>query len=139
MTARRYLEQVRGIKIRLGAMHEQLECLRSATECITQQYSDMPRSTTKNINKSEDAIISVLEWEEKMKAEVNRLAEINLNISKVSSPLLQSLLVKRYVVGNKPPTWEEIANELYISLRGIHRLHDEALSEIEKLAQLGTH
>ena len=129
MTAKQYLSQIRHIQLRLSAMATQLECLRSAAECITTTHSDMPCSDTRNIHKNEDAILRVLEWEKKMQSEVDRLAEINTTIASVSSPTLQSLLVKRYVRGE---TWEKIAGDLRYCLSQIKRLHCTALVEVEE-------
>jgi len=129
MTAKQYLSQIKYIRLRLSAMTAQLECLRSAAECVTTTYSDMPCSTKRNIHRNEDAIMRMLEWEEKMRSEVSRLADINATIAEVSTPTLQSLLVKRYVCGE---TWEEIAGELRYSLSQIKRLHSAALTEVEE-------
>jgi len=129
MTAKQYLSQIRDIQLRLMTMTTQLECLRSAAECITTTHSDMPRSDTRNIHKNEDAILRVLEWEEKMQSEVNRLADINATIAAVSSPTLQSLLVKRYVCRE---TWEKIAGDLRYCLTQIKRMHYAALAEVEE-------
>ena len=129
MTAKQYLSQIRQIKLRLSTMATQLECLRSAAECITTTHSNMPHSTTRNIRKNEDAIMRVLEWEEKMQSEVDRLAEINAAIASVSNPTLQTLLVQRYVCGH---TWEKIAGELNYGLSQTKRLHFAALSEVEE-------
>ena len=128
MTAIQYLSQIRSIQFRLSSMAAQLECLRAATECITPTYSETPCSQTRNIHKQEDAIIRVLDWEEKMRAEVNRLAEINAVIAAVSNPILQALLVRRYVCGE---TWEKVAGEISYSLSQTKRLHFSALAEVE--------
>ena len=130
MTAKQYLSQIRPIQLRLSAMAAQLECLRSAAECITATHSDMPCSATHNIRKNEDAILRMLEWEEKMRFEVDCLADINATIAAVSNPTLQSLLVKRYV---RDEAWEKIAEELHYCLSQTKRLHFAALAEVEKL------
>ena len=133
MTAKQYLSQIRHIQLRLSAMAMQLECLRSAAECITPTYSDSPHSTSRNIHKTEDAALRVVEWEEKMQVEIDRLADINTTIASVSTPALQSLLVKRYVCGE---TWEKIAVELCYSLAHTKRLHCIALAEVaEKMSR----
>jgi DNA-directed RNA polymerase specialized sigma subunit len=130
MTAKEYLLQINRIQTRLPAMAEQLDCLKAASKYTSPQFSDMPKPATRNIHKSEDAIVRVMEWQEKINAEYNRLADINATINAVTDPLLQSILVKRYVGGK---TWSEIARETFICGRHIRRLHAKALDEVDLL------
>ena len=130
MTARQYLLQAREIQIRLGAMAEQLAFLRTAAEYITPQYSTTLQSATRNIHKNEDAIVRVLDFEARMKAQYDKLDVINMTIAAVSSPLLQSLLVKRYIADE---SWEEIAEALSYSMSQVKRFHLSALNEVDKM------
>lgn len=130
MTAFQYLQQARCIPIQLNAMAEQLERLRSAAEYIAPRLSDMPKSATRNVRAGEDAIIRVMDFEERMKAQYEKLAEINETISAVADPILQALLVKRYVSGK---SWALISSELSYSVAQVYRLHSAALEEVERL------
>ena len=130
MTALEYLQQARSIPIRLNAMAEQLERLRSAAEYVAPRLSDMPKSSTRNIRASEDAIIRYLDFEERMKAQYDKLTEINETINAVSDPILHALLVKRYISG-KP--WAAISSELFYSEAQVYRLHTAAIEEVERL------
>ena len=130
VTALQYLQQARSIPIRLNAMAEQLERLKSAAEYVAPQLSDMPKSTTRNVRANEDAIIRLMDYEERMKAQYGRLAEINEMINAVADPILHALLVKRYISG-KP--WAVISSELYYSEAQVYRLHSAALEEVERL------
>ena len=130
MTAKQYLSQIRYIKLRIGSLTSQMECFRSIAEYSSPQWSDMPKPATRNIHKNEDAIIRVLEWEGKIKKETDRLAKVNTTIAQVADPILQSLLVKRYVENH---TWETIARDLSYSLPQTYRLHGTALIAIERM------
>lgn len=130
VTALQYLQQARSIPIRLNAMAEQLERLKSAAEYVAPQLSDMPKSATRNVRANEDAIIRLMDHEERMKAQYGRLAEINEMINAVADPILHALLVKRYISG-KP--WAVISSELYYSEAQVYRLHSAALEEVERL------
>jgi chromosome segregation ATPase len=130
VTALQYLQQARSIPIRLNAMAEQLERLRSAAEYVEPRLSDMPKSATRNVRANEDAIIRLMDYEERMKAQYGRLAEINETINAIDDPILHALLVKRYVSG-KP--WADVASELYYSEAQVYRLHASALEEVERL------
>ena len=130
VTALQYLQQARSIPIRLNAMAEQLERLRSAAEYVAPRLSDMPKSSTRNIHANENAIILLMDYEERMKAQYDKLAKINETINAIDDPILHALLVKRYISG-KP--WADIAIELYYSEAQVYRLHASALEEVERL------
>ena len=129
MTAKQYLSQTRDIKIRLDAMKEQAEFLRSVAQYSGVQYSDMPKAP-RNIKSNEDAYIRLLEKEERIKELERKLTEIESNVSKVNDAVLQSILSKRYLSGKQ---WSDIASELHISTSRIYELHRVALVEMEGL------
>ena len=129
MTAKEYLQQASQINVKLKAMAEQLEFLKSAAVYVSPRYSNMPKTATPNIRKNEDAIIRVIEFTEKMQEQYEKLSEINRAIDSVSNSTAQSILVKRYIQNN---SWIEIARGLYISESRVYQLHREALAEIEK-------
>ncbi len=133
MTAKEYLSQARSIKILIDAMSEQLAFLKETAKYISPCLSDMPK-TPCSIHKIEDACIRVMEKEEQIKEQYNKLDEINTAIYAVSDPIQRAILVKRYL-SNK--TWAEIAQETFISLRHVQRIHNTALGEITKLLKLG--
>ena len=135
MTAKEYLSQAWSIRIRLEAMAEQLEFLKSTAQYIVPQYSDMPKPATPNIHKNEDAIIRVITYKERMEKQFAKLDEINETINSVSNPTSQAILVKRYIGRN---TWDEITSAVYVSRSHAFELHNAALAEIEKLIQKRT-
>jgi len=130
MTAKEYLSQARSIKIKLEAMAEQLAFLKSTALCIVPQYSDTPKPATQNIRKNEDAVIRVMDYEERIRKQYAKLDEITSVINAVSDPSMQVVLTKRYFGHEK---WREIATDLYISTAHVYRLHNTALDEVEKL------
>jgi len=129
MTAKEYLSQARKIDIKLKAMAEQLEHLKSAAEYVGVQYSDMPRPV-RNIHRSEDAMVRVMDMEKRINAEFIRLTEISATIEQMSDPVLYTLLVKRYLTGE---AWQDIAEDMSVSISHLYRLHSAALDEIENL------
>ena len=73
MTAKEYLLQAQSIKIQLETMAEQLEFMKSIIlYASSPQYSDMPKSTSNNVQKNQDDIINVLDFEEKMNKQIGR-------------------------------------------------------------------
>ncbi len=128
MTAKEYLSQTRGIKLRLETMREQLEFLRSAAVCVTSSFDRTGSQVTRNIRRNEDAVIRVMEFEEKMQSVQMQLAEITAVINSVSDPAARAILTKRYIGGK---TWDRIGREVFLCERQARRIHDNALAEID--------
>jgi DNA-directed RNA polymerase specialized sigma subunit len=129
MTAKEYLSQAARITARLKVMAEQLEYLKAAAAYVVTQFSDMPKPATRNIHKSEDAIVRVIDFEDAMRRLFATLEEITAVINSVSDTTAQAILTKRYLAAN---TWEQISRELYVSRSRVFELHTAALAEIEK-------
>ena len=132
MTARQYLSQARNIKIRLVAMAEQLEFLKSAAEYVVSEFSDMPQPAARNIYKNADAIIRVMDYEDKIKAQYDKLTEISDLVDKLEDAMRRTVLVKHYFSGR---TWREVAVETSYCERTVRNIHTAALAEVEKLLE----
>jgi len=135
MTGREYLEQARQITARLKIMAEQLDCLKAAAEYAAPQCSHMPKPTNRNIHRLENAVVRVMEYEERMNAEFDRLAEINTRINELPDTTHQALLVKRYICEK---SWFEISSELHISVSRLYVLHRQALDKIGRLLEVSS-
>ena len=135
MTAKEYLSQAWKTMMRVESMTEMLAVLKSAAEYPPACAPDMPKSTTRNIHKNEDAIIRVLDLEERIRAERVKLDGIIAVIANISDPTTQAIIVKRYI---DRKTWNEIAEEIYISLRQVHRFHQCILDEMDHRLKVGT-
>jgi DNA-directed RNA polymerase specialized sigma24 family protein len=134
MTAKGYLVLAGEIISKLKSMAVQLEIMKSAAQYITTLPSDMPKSGTRNVYRNEDAIVRVIDFEEKMRLEYAKLADINDTINSLADPMCQAVIIKRYL--ERPPkgyTWIELAEALDISKSKAHKHHNEALAEIEKI------
>lgn len=127
MTAKEYLSQARRIRTRLEAMSEQLVFLKAAAEYTSPCISDMPKGP-RNIHRTEDAYIRVMEKEEQIKAAQETINEIVVVIGMVTDPTQEALLSKRYLT-NK--TWCEIIHELHYGHTRIHEIHNAALAVVE--------
>jgi len=135
MTAKEYLSQAWSISIQLVTMSEQLEFLRTVALYVSPRLNDLPKPAVRNIHENEDAIIRVIEMEDRIKELEATLDEVIAAINNVSDPTQQAILTKRYL-SNK--SWSDIAQELFISLRHVQRLHDAALDVIANRLNLGT-
>jgi DNA-directed RNA polymerase specialized sigma24 family protein len=74
-----------------------------------------------------------MEFEEKMAAEFEKLADINDTLDRLQDPKQREVLVKHYL-GGKP--WHQIADETFYSERTIRYVHTAALAEVEKLIEI---
>jgi len=128
MTAKEYLLQAESLKIRIGTMSEQLEYLRSAALYAPPLTSNMPKPSTRNVHKAEDAYVRVMEKEAQIEAAQNKLVEIVSAIDLVAEPTLQAVLSKRYLCKK---IWSEISRELNFSIPRLYELHRDALAEID--------
>ncbi|GHU82189.1 hypothetical protein FACS1894196_0100 [Clostridia bacterium] len=134
MTAKEFLSQAYRIDVRINSKLEQVQSLRSLAGKATATLSDMPRNASSSLHPMEDVIVKILELEDEVNADIQRLVDIKREITetlqRVPVPEHRTLLELRYVCCK---TWEEIAAELLYSVRNIHRVHGDALIELEKI------
>jgi len=91
------------------------------------KLTGMPRGSGKSdpVNKTTELLITLKNKLEKRKAEAMvKLLQIEEYISKIDDAELRLIFSKRYIELKK---WEQIANELCMSLRSVHRKHSEYL------------
>jgi DNA-directed RNA polymerase specialized sigma subunit len=128
MTAKEYLSQVGKIQTRIKCLTEQVQFMREAAENVTSVISDMPRSPNRNISRLENSVIRIVDLEEKLQAELNRLVEINFTISRLADPTEQGIVIKRYLNHQR---WDEIASDLDVSNRRALQIHQSALDHVD--------
>ena len=131
MTAKEYLSRARYLDERITSKIQQIASLNSlATRCAS-TFSDMPRNTNRAGSKIEDCVIKIIELEDGIKKDIERLVdlkgEIMSTIKAISNVEYQVLLEKRYLCFM---TWEQIAVDMNYSIQHIHRMHSLALKEI---------
>jgi hypothetical protein len=134
MTAKEYLGQAYRIDQRINSKLEQLQSLRYlATKASAVLITD-PVSSTRNVHGMEDVIIKIADLKSEISADLCQLVdtkhEIVTVIKCVENNELQTLLELRYLCFKN---WEQIAVEMHLDLRWIHRLHNRALNEIDKI------
>ncbi len=131
MTAKEYLSQAFWVDVGIGSKLDQLDRLNALATKATTTFSEVPYSGTPDPHRREDIIVKIIDLEDRIKDEMRRLVdlkeEIMTKISAVEDPEQRYLLEKRYLEFKK---WEDIADEMYRSLRSIYRLHGEALKNI---------
>ena len=132
MTTKQYLRQARYLDLRIKSKIEQIESLHYLAAKATSTLSDMPGSPTRNTYSMENIIVKILMIEDVVNKDMENLVnlrnEINTAISLVDDEECRLLLEKRYINMEK---WEDIALEMNLSTRSIHRLHNEALKKLK--------
>ena len=107
MIVKDYLSQAYRIDQRINSKIEQVSCLHDLATKATQTLSDMPGSATRNTHRMEDVIIKIIDLENEINTEIDRLVdikrEITCLINGVSNPEEQTLLELRYLCFK---TWE---------------------------------
>ena len=131
MTAKEYLGQAYRLDQRINSKLQQIESLRSLTQRVTVAYGGEVVSHTRNVTSMQDTIVRLMQAEEELNREIDRLvdlkAEIMCVIKAVASPEHQTLLELRYLCF-KP--WKVIADRMGYNVRHVYRLHDEAVESI---------
>ena len=132
MKAKEYLSQAYRLDQRIDAKIEQVMSLRNLAAKATSTLSDVAPSGTRNVHRMEDIIIKIIDFENEINADIDRLVdlkrEIVSTIKSVPNLECQMLLELRYLCF-KP--WEQIAVEMGYGIDNIFRLHQKALKSLE--------
>ena len=131
MTAKEYLSQAFWIDVSIGSKLEQIESLNALATRATTTFSQTPSTGTRNVHSTEDIIVKIIDLEETirrdMEEQVDKKRKIAGAIRSVEDTEYRSLLEKRYLSFKK---WEDIADEMHVSLRTVYRMHGEALKKV---------
>lgn len=113
---------------RINSKLEQMASLNGLAIKETSTMSDMPGSPNRNIHKTEDIIVKILDLQREIQKDANELLnlkqEICQCIKQVPDPEGQVILKEMYLRMMK---WEQIATILNMSIRKVFQLHDESL------------
>lgn len=132
MTTKEFLNQAYRIDQRINSKLEQIISLHSLATKATSTLSDMPVSKTESQSRMADIIAKIVDLENEINADIERLVEIKKDIvsaiKKVQNPELHTLLELRYLCFR---TWEQVALEMDYSVQHIFRIHDKALKSVK--------
>jgi transcriptional regulator with XRE-family HTH domain len=134
MTAKDYLKQAYRLDVRIDAKLTQLSALRELAMRVHATYSDLPRSSTPNIHRTEVTMEKIWQMEAAINEDIDRLvdlkAEIAATIADISHARQRLLLELRYLCF-KP--WNDIAAEMNYTLENVYALHQSALKAVKKI------
>ncbi len=133
MKIKEYLMQAYRIDQRINSKLEQIAALHDLATKATVTYSDMPKSPNRSGSKIEDAIIKIRDLEDEINRDIDKLVDLKTDITHLIKNLdsheHQIILEQRYLCF-KP--WEQIAVDMGYSIQHTFRLHDAALTELER-------
>ena len=131
MTAKEYLSQAYRIDQRINSKIEQVSSLHDLATKATSTLSDMPGSATRNVHRMEDVIVKIIDLENEINTEIDRLVDVKREITRliteIPNPEEQTLLELRYLCFK---SWEQIAVDMGYSVENTYRLHRKALRNI---------
>lgn len=132
VSAKEYLKRAYLLDKQINVEIQELEQLRNMRGTI--QGCSYGEKVGSNPNRNIDApfiktIEKIWEYERKIDAKIDKLvdprSEINASIEKMENPEERLLLKYSYL---KSESWEDIAYELNVSYRTVHRIHASALN-----------
>ena len=133
MKIKDYLNQAHRLDQRINSKLEQIASLHDLATKATATYSDMPRNPNKGKSRIEECILKIMELEEEINRDIDRLVDLKTDIThlikKLDSHEYQILLEQRYLCFK---SWEQISVDLGYSIQHTFRLHDEALKELSR-------
>ena len=140
MNIKAYLGQARYLDMRIKSKIQQINSLNELATSCTAVLSDMPRNPNKGRSRVEDCVMKIIEVQESLKADIDRLVETKKEIMEtvkaVDDVELQTLLEKRYLCFL---SWEKIAVDMHYSIQHIYRMHDQALAAVEPFLPCRNH
>ena len=133
MKIKDYLNQAHRLDQRINSKLEQIASLHDLATKATVTYSDMPRNPNKGKSRIEECILKIMELEEEINRDIDRLVDLKTDIThlikKLDSHEYQILLEQRYLCFK---SWEQISVNLGYSIQHTFRLHDEAMKELSR-------
>ena len=134
MTAKQYLQQAYRLNELINSDLAELEQLRVlATSVSSPNLSGMPSGGSRNTEPAfVRAIGKIIDLEKVIDAEIDRFVDLKKEIRTVINQVpdnSQKLVLKlRYIQFLK---WESVAAEMDLSLKQVHRIHNEALKNVK--------
>lgn len=134
MTAKQYLRQAYRLNDLINSDLAELEQLKVlSTSVSSPNLSGMPSSGTRNQEAPfVNAVMKIIELEKVIDAEIDRFVDLKKEIRDVINKVpdnSQKLVLKlRYIQFLK---WESVAAEMDLSLKQVHRIHNEALKNVK--------
>ena len=134
MIAKEYLKQAYRVEQRVKSKLDQIEALRSMASSVTSSIGTEPVVHPGNHTSMQDTVIRIMEAEQELNEEIDELVEIKRDIKQtidmIPDVTLRLVLEKRDLCFLK---WEQIAVDMYYSLRSVQEKYREAVREVQRI------
>lgn len=138
MNAKEYLSQALTLDREINSLLEQLAWLRATSTKATSIITDTPPSPTVKCDKMEGVVIKIIELENRIDDEIDRLVdlqrEMSYAISEMDDAECRQVLRLRYLAFKK---WKDVAKIMHMEVRHVYRVHDAAIEKFEKKFERG--
>lgn len=133
MKAKEYLSQAFRLDQRIRSKLEQVASLGELARKATTSLQSGQDGGTQEDSPREKSIVKMFDLEDEINADIDRLVNLKREIIGVINSVDQAehhlLLELRYL---SYKTWEDIAERMNYSYRQVHRLHGQALDNLEQ-------
>ena len=134
MDAKEFLNRAYRMEQRVQSKLEQIEALKSLATHVTASFGSEPVDRTRNNTAMQDTVIRIMEAEQELNREIDELVdtkqEIKRTIDLVPDVTLRLILEKRNLCFEK---WEQIAIDMFYSLRSVQEKHREAVRIVQAI------
>ena len=134
MNALEFLQQAYMLEQQIQTKLHQITSLRSLAETMRSYTGNEPVSHTRNVTAMEDTVIKILEEEQELNAEIDRLVdlkkEIAETISQVNNVTYRLILEKRHLCFEP---WLRIGCEMGHTERWAQLKHRQALVVVQQI------
>ena len=135
LNAKEYLKQYRKLKFIINTRKQQLEELHGLLDVRSTDYST-ERVQTSPSDIMSAVIARAIDLERQLEDDLQRAIdcqnEITGLINSLEDSRFQFILTEKYINNQ---TWENIASEMFMSVRWVQKLHGYALQEVRKILQ----
>lgn len=133
MTAKEFLKELIWINEEIEALQMQMLVLRSEAEGVkAMTISDMPKGG--KAKDPSDIVVEIADLQCKCAEKMSELVERKKRATRIIMELRTTehrvVLINRYLCMRR---WEDIADKMGYSIRGIFKLHGQALVEFSKI------
>ena len=134
MNAYEYLSQAYMLEQRIQTKLHHISALRSLAQTVSSFTDKEPVSHTRNVTQLEDTVIKIMQQEEELNAEIDRLVDLKREIMEVLDEVkdmnYRLILEKRYLCFE---SWPKIGEEMGHSDRWAQLKHQAALRVVQQI------
>lgn len=132
MTAKEYLSQAYWLDKHIDNKLTMIMSLREIATKTTGVMREEVVSHTRNVHSMQDVITKLVDLENDINADIDRLIDIKREIAdtveRVEKPECRVVLEYRYLQYH---SWEEIADLMSLHIRSVYRLHRQGLKAVD--------